>query len=225
MILVGDTGVVQDSPSMPRDAPVEDTFVPPMMDVVVDDRPTDVPTGNDSPTMPMPDAAAEACVPNCNGRVCGDDGCGAVCGVCGGGASCTPMGRCSFGGSAMWTLIAVQGEVAPLSPDGSAWDVGVNVEQRAPDPKVCVTIPGGGEECTPYVSNSIAPLWNFRYTRAVSTQSLMAGLRMRYLDDDTFSDDNICGPSMVVVAAAQVDAMRFEWRCTSGAVTFRLEAR
>lgn len=227
MILVGDTGVREDVPnSAPNDVPSGDTGVLPVFDVPSIDVPNvdvptvenDVPTARDVPTV-------EACVPQCTGRMCGDDGCGQTCGMCGGGASCTPMGQCSFGGSAMWTLIAVQGDTTPNSPDGSAWDVGVNMEQRAPDPKVCVTIPGGGEECTPFVSNSIAPLWNFSYTRAISTASLMAGVRMRYVDDDTISDDNICTPTTVTVSNALIAAMRFEWRCANGGVTFRLMAR
>lgn len=130
-----------------------------------------------------------------------------------------------MGGSGMWTLIAAQGDVTPLSPDGSAWDVGINVEQRAPDPKVCVTLPGGAEQCSPFISNSIAPAWNFRFTRAVSTGALMAGVRMRYLDDDTLADDDICAPATVTVSNALIQTMRFEWRCASGGVTFRLEVR
>lgn len=195
--------------------------------------PIDASSANDaSPdaTSSMPDAdPVEACVPQCTGRTCGDDRCGGVCGTCGGGATCNTAGVCTLsemmpGGQ--WSITAVQGDISARKPNGDEWDVGINMTYRLPDPKVCITIGSGREECSGFINNTIAPAWNFRFPSGVDTAQLTGGmLRVRIADDDTAFDDTICAIATAPVTMAQVNAHAFTFRCASGGVEFFLTAR
>ncbi|MFO0563309.1 MAG: hypothetical protein U0269_35125 [Polyangiales bacterium] len=195
--------------------------------------PDDASSGSDAAadvTSSQPDAEpAEACVPQCTGRVCGDDGCGSVCGTCGGGAMCTSMGTCSLSGmmgGGEWSITAVQGDISARKPNGDEWDVGINMTYRLPDPKVCITIGSGREECSGFINNTIAPAWNYRFPSGVDTAQLTGGmLRVRIADDDTAFDDTICAAATAPVTMAQVTARTFTFRCASGGVEFFLTAR
>ncbi|MBL8684292.1 MAG: hypothetical protein JNK05_34275 [Myxococcales bacterium] len=203
--VVEDTGVLEDT-GAPADVPTADSGV-------VADVPSDVPS----------------CMPRCEGRVCGDDGCGGVCGMCGGGATCTAMGTCTLAGmmgGGQWSITAVEGDVSARNGTGGEWDVGINMTFRLPDPKVCITVGTGREECSGFINNTIAPSWNYRFPSGVDTAQLTGGmLRVRLADDDTAFDDTICAIAPAMVTMAQVTAGRFEFRCMLGGVTFRLTAR
>jgi hypothetical protein len=211
---IRDTGVIEDS-GIEVDTGV-DTGV--AEDVSTADAAEDVVT-----------APEDACVPQCTGRVCGDDRCGGVCGMCGGGASCTAAGTCSLTGmmgGGQWSITAVQGDINARNSSGGEWDVGINMTYRLPDPKVCITVGSGREECSGFINNTIAPSWNFRFPSGVDTAQLTGRmLRVRIADDDTLSDDAICPIAPATVTAAQVMARTFEFRCASGGVEFFLTAR
>jgi hypothetical protein len=195
--------------------------------------PVDAASANDaSPdgTSSLPDAdPVEACVPQCAGRMCGDDRCGSVCGTCGGGATCNAVGVCTLsemmrGGQ--WSITAVQGDISARKPNGDEWDVGINMTYRLPDPKVCITIGSGREECSGVINNTIAPAWNYRFPSGVNTEQLTSGmLRVRIVDDDTAFDDTICAAAPATVTMEQVMARTFSFRCASGGVEFFLTAR
>lgn len=204
------------------DARVEDATMTEDASAPDDARPADSGVQEDAPD------DVPSCAPRCEGRVCGDDGCGGVCGTCGGGATCTAMGACTLAGmmgGGQWSITAIEGDVSPRNPTGGEWDVGINMTVRLPDPKVCITIGSGREECSGFISNTIAPAWNYRFPTGIDTAQLTGGmLRARLLDDDTAFDDTICPLATVSVSMAQVTSGRFEFRCPSGGVTFRLSA-
>jgi hypothetical protein len=206
-----DTGIVEDS------GVIEDTGAP------ADVRPADSGVVEDV----VSDVAS--CTPRCEGRVCGDDGCGSVCGMCGGGATCTAMGTCTLTGmmgGGQFSITAVQGTINARNGSGGEWDVGINMTFRLPDPKVCITIGSGREECSGFINNTITPTWAFRFPSGVDAAQLTGGmLRVRLADDDTAFDDPICAIAPAMVSAMDVTAMRFEHRCALGSVIFRLTPR
>ncbi|MDP3278196.1 MAG: C2 domain-containing protein [Deltaproteobacteria bacterium] len=210
----------------PEDSAVFEDTSPPLIDVPVAPEASvesDAATAADSAPPPQ-----DACVPSCSGRACGPDGCGGTCGTCGGGSVCNSAGMCVLGGptSGMWIMTAVQGDVSMLNGSGGQWDSGINMTFRLPDPKVCITVGTGREECSPFIANTIAPSWNHRFMTGINTTELMGGqLRVRLLDDDTAFDDTICALAPVRLTAAQVTAMRFEFRCTLGGAEFTIATR
>lgn len=142
---------------------------------------------------------------------------------------CTAAGVCTLTevmGGGQWSITAVQGDVSPRKPNGDEWDVGINMTYRLPDPKVCITVGSAREECSGFISNTIAPAWNYRFAVGVDTAQLIDGrLRVRMADDDTAFDDTICAAATATVTMAQVTARTFTFRCASGGVEFFLTER
>ena len=186
---------------------VTDTGVDAVVDIATtEDAGTDVPAATD---------VVEACAPSCGARTCGDDGCGGSCGMCFGGLTCNVSGSCAPDPTTRWTIEAVDATVLDHKANGDTWDPFGGL----PDPLVCISV-GTDRQCGSNLSDTIAPMWNYRFPTAVTTAEMQAGVRFEVIDDDSTSANDVIGD--VRPMPTDADFVAPVWTVTVGRSTVRV---
>lgn len=115
----------------------------------------------------------------------------------------------------MWTVTAVSGRV-----DGYSYNIG-----SLADPYLCVTNPSTGENgCSPFVTDTLAPVWNYTFPFRFSARTLMnmtTGFSVAMGDDDYGPDDWICGSANYYVASDLLTGM-YTFTCGMAGAQFTL---
>ncbi len=160
------------------------------------------------------------CAPNCTGRTCGPDGCGGTCAPgCGRGFQCGGSGSCEVNPASSWVVTVTRGTVAERNSTGATWDsLG-----GAPDPFVCLTI-SGRQTCTPEVTDTFAPVWNFALP-AVTALSLQTAFVVSYSERDVVGAESICDALSLPIDLPTFIAGGTTVSCRNGSWSFTLRAQ
>jgi hypothetical protein len=159
------------------------------------------------------------CVPECGGKTCGPDGCGGMCGNCTAGFMCNGTGGCDIDPAHTWVLKFTNGTVSATNSSGGSWDS----FGGAPDPMVCISLPGGQGHCnngsytsTGYANDTQTPVWNFAFTPQTANK-LLNGVNVQYEDYDPIgSNDVICGDTLVPITLDNFKAGTWSGGCALG---------
>lgn len=131
----------------------------------------------------------ETCDGCCIGGTCfggfGTEACGfeETCDVCSDGYTCDSI-DCVVNPNVQWSVTLLDGDIAPLNPDGDAWDA----FGGAPDPYLEVV---ELDFTSANVANTLSPAWNETISTAELTTDLWQDLTFIMRDSDSIVDDLI----------------------------------